>query len=295
MIWISTLCLLAVAAWLLFNALNERRWVEAHSHDETVASDPGLFPSMTALTGSGTLDSDGKLSFDQENTAFARAVTSVKEKTSKYGDKFIEAKVAASKAVDGEGPAHSASADDSTFGRAVAKIGAMTGQLDNKIDKTIKAASERTSKFGVTDDPDESLVSRVSRKVSASTENLGDVVVARAKSASQGVREKTAASRENGVLGKVAGTVASGVSKLDGSAPKDLFSRIASKVGNKVNDFDDKVSSKVGSKVGEIEDKVTSGVGNKVNELDDKLSAKMGKKINAIDDKLVKPAKESVE
>ena len=38
MIWIATLCLLAVAAWLFFNALNERRWVEAHSHDETVAA-----------------------------------------------------------------------------------------------------------------------------------------------------------------------------------------------------------------------------------------------------------------
>ncbi|MGK0321637.1 MAG: hypothetical protein ACI9JP_003831, partial [Granulosicoccus sp.] len=50
MIWITTLCLLAVALWLFFNALNERRWVEAHSHDETVASDEGLLPSLTGLT-----------------------------------------------------------------------------------------------------------------------------------------------------------------------------------------------------------------------------------------------------
>lgn len=49
--WIATLCLLAIAAWLFFNALNERRWVETHKHDETVASDEGLFASLTALTG----------------------------------------------------------------------------------------------------------------------------------------------------------------------------------------------------------------------------------------------------
>ena len=50
MIWIATLCLLAIAVWLFFNALNERRWVESHSHDETVASDEGLLANFTALT-----------------------------------------------------------------------------------------------------------------------------------------------------------------------------------------------------------------------------------------------------
>ena len=55
MIWITTLCLLAVFAWLMFNGLNERRWVQAHAHDETVASDEGLLPSLSSLTGSGGL------------------------------------------------------------------------------------------------------------------------------------------------------------------------------------------------------------------------------------------------
>lgn len=55
MIWITTLCLLAVFAWLLFNGLNERRWVQAHAHDETVASDEGLLPSFSSATGSGGL------------------------------------------------------------------------------------------------------------------------------------------------------------------------------------------------------------------------------------------------
>ena len=55
MIWITTLCLLAVFAWLLFNGLNERRWVQAHAHDETVAQDEGLLPSLSSLSGSGGL------------------------------------------------------------------------------------------------------------------------------------------------------------------------------------------------------------------------------------------------
>ena len=55
MIWITSLCLLAVFAWLVFNGLNERRWVQAHAHDETVASDEGLLPSLSSLTGSGGL------------------------------------------------------------------------------------------------------------------------------------------------------------------------------------------------------------------------------------------------
>jgi len=49
MIWLITLLLLALFAWLLLNGLNEKQWVDAHQHDETVASDKGLFASFTAL------------------------------------------------------------------------------------------------------------------------------------------------------------------------------------------------------------------------------------------------------
>jgi len=49
MIWLITLFLLALFAWLLLNGLNEKQWVDAHMHDENVASDKGLFASFTAL------------------------------------------------------------------------------------------------------------------------------------------------------------------------------------------------------------------------------------------------------
>lgn len=53
MIWIATLCLLAVAAWLIMSALNEKAWVDAHSHDENVAADKGLLSGFSTVTGTG--------------------------------------------------------------------------------------------------------------------------------------------------------------------------------------------------------------------------------------------------
>jgi len=88
MIWIATICLLAIAAWLFFNALNERRWVQAHSHDETVASDEGLLPNFTAMTRSGSAAVGGLVSMDQENKRVANAISKVQEKTSNYGGKL---------------------------------------------------------------------------------------------------------------------------------------------------------------------------------------------------------------
>ena len=55
MIWIATLCLLAVAAWLIMNGLNEKAWVDAHSHDDSVAADKGLLASFSTRTGTGKL------------------------------------------------------------------------------------------------------------------------------------------------------------------------------------------------------------------------------------------------
>jgi len=39
----------ALIAWLVINGLNEMRWVQAHSHDEEVAADPGIIPSKDDL------------------------------------------------------------------------------------------------------------------------------------------------------------------------------------------------------------------------------------------------------
>ncbi len=55
MIWLITLFLLALFVWLLLNGINEKQWVDAHMHDETVSSDKGLFASFTGL-GEGEAD-----------------------------------------------------------------------------------------------------------------------------------------------------------------------------------------------------------------------------------------------
>ncbi len=56
MIWLTTLLLLAIAAWLFMNALSEKQWVDAHSHDESVARDQGLFASFSGNTRSSIAD-----------------------------------------------------------------------------------------------------------------------------------------------------------------------------------------------------------------------------------------------
>lgn len=84
MIWLITLFLIALFAWLLLNGINEKQWVDAHMHDENVASDKGLFASFTAL-GEG----------DEEDKV-GNVVANVKRKSaeagSKMGEKLTEAR-----------------------------------------------------------------------------------------------------------------------------------------------------------------------------------------------------------
>lgn len=84
MIWLITLFLLGIAAWLILNGINEKQWVDAHMHDETVASDKGLFASLTAL---GDGDADDKV---------GNVISNVKKKSadasSKLGEKLTDAK-----------------------------------------------------------------------------------------------------------------------------------------------------------------------------------------------------------
>lgn len=50
MFLLASLILLFIVAWLFFNALNEKRWVDAHMHDETVAADPGILPDVSEFS-----------------------------------------------------------------------------------------------------------------------------------------------------------------------------------------------------------------------------------------------------
>jgi len=84
MIWIITLFLLAVFAWFLLNAINEKQWVDAHMHDETVAGDKGLFASFTAL---GDGDNDDKVGNVVDNLKKKSA-----EASSAIGEKISDAR-----------------------------------------------------------------------------------------------------------------------------------------------------------------------------------------------------------
>jgi len=252
MIWICTLCLLAVAAWLFFNALNERRWVEAHSHDETVASDQGLFPSLTGSTGTGQPDGSGKVSIAQENSGFARAVTSVQQKTSNLGERLFESKAAAARISDPEQAPRSAREEDTFFGRAVAKIGQRVEKLDAKLDEKMKSASRATQNFS-----------------SSKAGNLLDTTREKIASQSGLVEQKMTnlknrlahsdSENENGTFTKAVSRVSAGIDKMesklgeqmakgrehlskknDQSPEDDLLTRVSAKIGAKVNELSDK-------------------------------------------------------
>lgn len=84
MIWLISLFLIALFAWLLLNGINEKQWVDAHMHDETVSSDKGLFASFTAL---GEGDNEDKVGNVMQNIKNKSA-----EASSAVGEKFSEAR-----------------------------------------------------------------------------------------------------------------------------------------------------------------------------------------------------------
>jgi len=252
MIWISTICLLAIAAWLFFNALNERRWVEAHSHDESVASDKGFLPSFTSRTGSGLLGDQEKVSIHQENSRFARAVSMVQEKSAKMSDKFIESRAAAARIDDESERPRSAREEDTMFGRAVALIGEKTERMDQKLDDKMKAASSQTAKNDDGSASDESLFARTTKQVAAKSDEISTMVANRAKGVAQKYESATANAGENTLFSKVMTKVSSGMetieAKIDSRASKakeesgeDLMTRVASKIGSRINEIDEKV------------------------------------------------------
>jgi len=84
MIWIITLFLIALFAWFLLNGLSEKQWVDAHMHDETVASDKGLFASFTALG-----DGDGE---DKVGNVMQNLKKKSSEASSALGEKISDAR-----------------------------------------------------------------------------------------------------------------------------------------------------------------------------------------------------------
>ncbi len=77
MFFLAFLFFVALIVWLVMNGLNEMRWVQAHSHDEEVAADPGILPSMAEITGAGEKIKEKTQAAFQEDGALGK----VKEKT----------------------------------------------------------------------------------------------------------------------------------------------------------------------------------------------------------------------
>ncbi len=272
MIWISTLCLLAIAAWLFFNALNERRWVEAHSHDETVASDEGLLPSFTARTRTAQLQGDGKVSIDQENSRFARAVSKVQEKTAKYGEKFVESRAAAARISDTDERPASAGDENTVFGRMVAKVGAKAASIDDKLDAKMKEASRQTnSSFADNDDDSGSFFERASKKVSQRSDEITQRMANRARNAASGYGDGRRAADEEGVFGKMVNKVSSGIESVEKKVEKRLASSRVDSDTKGLESSDDlitRVSAKVGTRINEIDEKIVDASRNAVNKYD---------------------------
>jgi len=259
MIWICTLFLLVVAAWLFFNALNERRWVQAHSHDETVAADQGFLPSFSTRTGSGTPTPDGKVSISQENSPFARAVGAIQSMTAGYGEKFFESSAAAARIDDPEKRPRSAREENTLFGRAVARVSEKVDRMDEKLDVKIKEASSQTRSSAGSAGTGEGVVARVSRKVAATSDGLAKRLANRSRSLAEDNNDAddqvTTTAPGEELFEKLRQRVSGGMEKFEAqieskvaatrksaaSGDEDLVTRVASKVGKQINKMDEKI------------------------------------------------------
>jgi hypothetical protein len=197
MIWITTICLLLVFAWLLFNGLNERRWVKAHSHDESVSSDEGLLYNLSSRTNSGT--TGGGTSGGDEQSLFGRTVARVSESSAKFDQRLREKINTASN--------DSASGDDANAGNFVARTTRKVAQRSDDLGKLVaERAKSMTSDEGVFGNMSgkvssgvtraragakkaaadgEDLMTRISKKVGAKVNEFDDKVIKSAKKSSQ--------------------------------------------------------------------------------------------------------------
>ncbi len=167
MIWIATLCLLAVVAWLVLNGLNERNWVEDHSHDETVSADPGLFPDMSKVSRRLS-DVKQQLSLEQDDTKLAQAVAKVQASTGRVGER-LGSVARAAKVDDSEAVRYAGPTGADLIGAAAAKVGVDTDGLGQRVKDKAKSTLEAQQ------GPDGMLskvADKVSDKVSVGMERL---------------------------------------------------------------------------------------------------------------------------
>ena len=258
MIWIATLCLLAIIAWLFLNALNERRWVESHSHDESVAADKGLIPDFSTLTARMKSDADGgRVSLDHEDSRFARAVKKVQERSAGIGERLEQRAAAGRTREDG----------DTFFGRMVEKVGGAATRLDDKLEDRMKrqASGEPRS---ITDE--DSFFGRATARVNRKQEEYG-----------QRVRERV---ERKAATDQPAGSV----------EDEGVFGRMVSKVSGRLDKVERRLDDQAAKARGDKDTTVTAAVAGGGEDKEDLLiraSRRIGTRINEIDEKIVDASK----
>ncbi len=265
MIWIVTLCLLATFCWFFFNALNEKRWVEAHSHDEAVARDEGFLPSFSTMKSSVGPDAEGKVSISQENSRFARAVAKVQEKTAKVGE-VVEARAARAR---GDGARSGSIKDeDGFFARTAARVAAGGEAVGSKLDARMRRERDRpvqpAGESGAPVATDDSFFGRAVAKVAERNERMEARMGERAKRNAADTRTREAEPPAEGgffdrMVQKVGAQSARLDAKLDERATRaraqeggasglegddDFVSRVSAKVGRRINEIDERIVDK---------------------------------------------------
>jgi len=246
MIWIATLCLLCVAAWFFLNGLNEKRWVEAHSHDDTVAGDPGLFPSLSNLAEKAR--TDGPSSIVDDNSRLGKAVAKVQEKSAKAGEKLENIAQKARERAD----------DDTLFGRSVEKVKQQSEKVESKLKTQLDKQRERVAHGGSVLDED-SVLGRTAAKVMKKSDEMGGKIRAKVnEKMPEGARSIV---EEGGFVARAVEKVGKGINKIDEKIDTkllgvkvdnpeekrglrdddDLLSRMSKKIGEKVNNIDEKI------------------------------------------------------
>ncbi|MEE9335535.1 MAG: hypothetical protein V3U65_15705 [Granulosicoccaceae bacterium] len=175
MSWLISLILIGIIAWLFMNALNEKQWVDAHSHDEDVAQDPGLFGSFSNATGTGSSAGTaagkvsgavsgigssisgglGKLSGDTNTEKLQSAADGVKQKTTQTGEMLGE-KLAAARNSDMAGQIKHKTADIHSKVKSKLDDSEMFGKVKENVKKGVDKLGEQVDSkiVGRTNKPD---------------------------------------------------------------------------------------------------------------------------------------------
>lgn len=136
MIWIATLLIIAIAAWFMIEGNNERRWVEEHQHDETVAADKGYFSKYNELK-------------DAPEPAERYSVANAEGRVGRFAAKAREKTASVSKIVEDKMPPSGSNPsinDDEKRQRRAQRGHSLTGP-DSWLGKTADRLSEKTARI----------------------------------------------------------------------------------------------------------------------------------------------------